>query len=452
MLPAISLIVMAETIIPHTHAARQAQEFGIISCTMPQNKSTSRIAAITGKLAVALAALLAPAILIAETINVTFDAALTNATEWVYDPAVKIATGNHVYFNSGNTSITSPAFPFVITNISLDLSCSSTTPARKLIIRLPDNHEIEIPYVHEKDKHEQKTFNIDAGNHFRSFAISTLTGNSGSWHLYSAVISGVPLIEAPTNLQSDEIKGTRCRLSWENPENAVSNKIEVAEVAWHEESGDKVIRHTFDEFSNKGDTKDKTEHIVEKYPDLSDSILLCYPTNSAGQIQISQESDKGILVHKGLDSYYKMSLSLRLRRYQGDNDSMSVQWIASNGSTNDLKTVSLSDNFTTEVTALSDVDPDAPLVLNALGNKTKHRIIIDEMSFIRDYSPASVSTNLVKTVFATGNTSTIRGLSPYSSYIASITAFDADGNESEPSEPISFMTNGAELPLVIRLQ
>ena len=84
--------------------------------------------------------------------------------------------------------------------------------------------------------------------------------------------------------------------------------------------------------------------------------------------------------------------------------------------------------------------------------KTNRRILIDYLAFIRDYSPASVSTNLVKTVFSTGNAARIRGLSPYSSYIASITAFDAEGNESEPSEPISFMTNGAELPLVIRLQ
>ena len=60
--------------------------------------------------------------------------------------------------------------------------------------------------------------------------------------------------------------------------------------------------------------------------------------------------------------------------------------------------------------------------------------------------------DVVKTVFTTGNAATIKGLSPNSSYIASVTAFDADGNESEPSEPISFMTNGAELPLVIRLQ
>ena len=117
-----------------------------------------------------------------------------------------------------------------------------------------------------------------------------------------------------------------------------------------------------------------------------------------------------------------------------------------------LETINLADDFTTEFIGLSSVADGAMIIFNNSGKDDNHRIIIDEIAFVRDYSPASVSTNLVKTVFATGNTSTIRGLSPYSSYIASITAFDADGNESEPSEPISFMTNGAELPLVIKLQ
>ena len=402
---------------------------------------------------VAFALLLAPAILFADSINVTFDAALTNATGWSFND--KVCNNNNGYYLLQDAEVATPQFGFNITSVEIRVTTTSSCN-RNLIIRPGDNASSDSDCAFNTIPTGTTTNLVatwNAASPIRSFTINSTVGGKGNLYIKSAVISGVPLIEPPMNLQTNEIKGTRCRLLWTNPENAVSNKIEVAEVAWHEESGDKVIRHTFNEFSNKGDTKDKTENIVEKYPDLSDSILLCYPTNSAGQIQISQESNKGILVHKGLDSYYKMSLSLRLRRYQGDNDSMSVQWIASNGSTNDLKTVSLSDIFTTEVIALSDVDPDAPLVLNALGNKTKHRIIIDEMSFIRDYSPASVSTNLVKTVLPTGSTTyCARGLSPWTEYIASITAFDADGNESEPSEPISFMTNGAELPLVIKLQ
>ena len=46
---------------------------------------------------VAFAMLLAPAILIAETTNVTFDAALTNETGWVYSDIATNKDGN-IYF------------------------------------------------------------------------------------------------------------------------------------------------------------------------------------------------------------------------------------------------------------------------------------------------------------------------------------------------------------------
>ena len=117
-----------------------------------------------------------------------------------------------------------------------------------------------------------------------------------------------------------------------------------------------------------------------------------------------------------------------------------------------LETINLADDFTTEFIGLSSVADGAMIIFNNSGKDDNHRIIIDEIAFIRDYSPASVSTNLVKTVFTTGNAATIRGLSPNSSYVVSVSAFDEDGNESTPSEPIPFMTNSEELPFVIRLQ
>jgi len=404
---------------------------------------------------VAFIALLFPAILFAISTNVTFDAALTNATEWVYDPAVKIATGNHVYFNSGNTSITSPAFPFVITNISLDLSCSSTTPARKLIIRLPDNHEIEIPYVHEKDKHEQKTFNIDAGNHFRSFAISTLTGNSGSWHLYSAVISGVPLIEAPTDLQADDIKGTRCRLSWNNPANAVSNRIDVSRVVNHEMAGDVLDEYDFAEFANSsGNPTNRTDDFIAQYPDFAGSSLIYIPAHTAGNIQISTDNQKGFLVHSGLSDCSAVTLLLSLKIPNSEQGkTFGIGYETAAGTTNEVAAIPLDLEFKTNRVSIAKIPADTPIIFNTQGANSKRRVIIDYLAFIRDYSPSSVSTNLVKTVFPTGSTTyCARGLRPWTEYITTISAFDADGNESEPSEPISFMTNGAELPLVIRLQ
>ena len=410
----------------------------------------------TKKHLAAFAALLSPALLFATSINVTFDAALTNATGWAYDPAVKIAADNHVYFNSGNTSITSPAFPFVITNISLDLSCSSTTPARKLVISLPDSHEIEIPYVHEVDKHEQTTFDIDEGNHFRSFAISTLAGKSGNWHIYSAVISGVPLIEPPTNLQTNDIRGTRCKISWTNPENAVSNKIEVSELVEIETNDGSILEYDFGDFANNsGSAKDITEEFTNAIPAFAGSSVVKLPASTDGIIQISDGNGKGFLVHSGFQDCSKLSVTISLKvPTDRQSKDFGIGYEDAAGHTNEFPLITLvTNNFVTHSISLATLPANTPLIFNTHGSGTKRVVYVDYLAFINDSPSTTISTNLVKTVFATDPTTySVKGLRPWTEYIAKITAFDADGNESETSEPISFMTNGAEMPLVIKLQ
>ena len=402
------------------------------------------------------------AALAASTNQYTSENKVATTNDWILFAIDSYAGKPNIRLSEKGDYLISPTFSQRILSIELKVKSSSQSDRRLAFIPIYDGVPTEdatlwslCNYSPNKDTYVAQTNFFPRAANVHSFKMAFDNGGgSTGWGIseMTIVTDDTPVLTPPTNLSAGNIKGTRSNLSWVNPENAVSNKIEVSQVAWHEEGGDKVICHTFDEFSNKGDTKDKTESIVDKYPELSDSILLCYPTNSSGQIQISQQNNRGILVHRGLDSYDRMFLLLCLRRYHGDDDSMSIQWIDSNGLTNNLQTVSLSDNFTTEVIALSGIQSNAPIVLNAMGDKTKHRIIIDEMSFVRDYSPASVSTNLVKTVLTTGNAATIKGLSPNSSYIASVTAFDADGNESEPSEPISFMTDNSNLPLVIKLQ
>ena len=453
MLPAISLIVMAETIIPHTLAARQAQEFGIISRAMPQNKVTSRIAAITGKLAVALAVLLAPAILIAETISVTFDAALTNETGWVYSDKILSSNegGEHPYFRTIGSYIESQQFSFNVTSITIRLSCSSTSATRHLQIGPTLDFGQQTTGVAEKDKQESQTFVFDAASNMRSFLIS-LKGSSttGNWHVYSATISGVPIIDAPTNLQADNIRGTRCDLSWTNPANAVSNRVDVLEVTRIAGSSSVERKYDFNEFSNDGTTSQQTESIVSAYPDLS-GYMLCLPTNTTGQIQLSTRDDKGVLVIREFESYEGLRLELITRHYDhlDEAKTMSIGYVL-DGATNDFASVELASEFSTSSIPLSEVPAGAPLILNNSGKKKYHRVIIDEISFVRNFA---VSTNLVKTAFVTGSTTySVRGLCARTEYVARITAFDADGNESRPSDPLRVETSDEGVPLSVRIR
>lgn len=414
----------------------------------------------TKKHLVAFAAQLVPAILFATSINVTFDTALTNATaatQWEYSEKILISQdgGEHIYFKSLNSFITLRECSLNITSVVLRLSCSNSNPPRRLYITTEASDSQQTQNVTKENKIEEQQFFFPAYTAVRSFKI-ILEGstNTGSWHLYSAVISGVPLIEAPTNLQSDEIKGTRCRLSWENPENAVSNRIDVSRIINQKMAGEVLAEYDFSALTNSGGKSiDRTADFIAQYPNFAGSSLIYTPAHTAGNIQISTDDQKGFLVHAGLSDCSAVTLLLSLKIPNNEQGMVfGIGYETTAGTTNEVAAIPMDLEFKTNRVSLAEIPSGTPIIFNTQGANSKRRVIIDYLAFIRDYSPASVSTNLVKTVLTTGNAATIRGLSPNSSYIASITAFDADGNESEPSEPISFMTNGAELPLVIKLQ
>ena len=425
---------------------------------MPQNKSTIRIAAITGKLAVALAALLAPAILIAETISVTFDAALTNETGWVYSDKILSSNegGEHPYFRTIGSYIESQQFSFNVTSITIRLSCSSTSATRHLQIGPTLDIGQQTTGVAEKDKQESQTFVFDAASNMRSFLISLKgSGTTGNWHVYSATISGVPIIDAPTNLQADNIKGTRFRLSWTNPENAVSNKIEVSEIVETKTSGGSILEYDFNDFTNNsGSATDITDDFTNAIPAFAGSSLIRLPANTNGIIQISKDTAKGYLVHSGFADYSSMSLAMSIRRPTSDHGkTFGIGYLSAEGTTNEFATFSLEVEFRTNTVSLASVPANASIILNTQGANSKRVVYIDYMAFIGDSLSTDLSTNLVKTAFVADSTMyCARDLSPRTEYVARITAFDAEGNESSPSEPLAVTTNGDAIPFSIRIR
>jgi len=425
---------------------------------MPQNKSTSRIAAITGKLVVTFAALLAPAILIAETTNVTFDAALTNETGWVYSDKILSSNegGEHPYFRTIGSYIESQQFSFNVTSITIRLSCSSTSATRHLQIGPTLDIGQQTTGVAEKDKQESQTFVFDAASNMRSFLISLKgSGTTGNWHVYSATISGVPIIDAPTNLQADDIKGTRFRLSWTNPENAVSNRIEVLEIVETETSGGSILEYDFNDFTNNsGSATDITDDFTNAIPAFAGSSLIRLPANTNGIIQISKDTAKGYLVHSGFADYSSMSLAMSIRRPTSDHGkTFGIGYLSAEGTTNEFATFSLEVEFRTNTVSLASVPANASIILNTQGANSKRVVYIDYMAFIGDSLSTDLSTNLAKTAFVADSTTySVRGLCPRTEYIARITAFDAEGNESSPSEPLAVTTNGEAIPFSIRIQ
>ena len=405
---------------------------------------------------VAFAMLLAPAILIAETTNVTFDAALTNETGWVYIGNIKPNKEGDYYINGQGATIISPCYNFAITSIVLHISTSASCN-RNLIISSYDNvtsslsHEFtDIPKGTTSDV--TATWNIS--DHVRSLAITSTIG-AQNLYFYSAVISGAPIIDAPTNLLADDIKGTRFRLSWANPENAVSNKIEVSEIVETETSGGSILEYDFNDFTNNsGSATDITDDFTNAIPAFAGSSLIRLPANTNGIIQISKDTAKGYLVHSGFADYSSMSLAMSIRRPTSDHGkTFGIGYLSAEGTTNEFATFSLEVEFRTNTVSLASVPANASIILNTQGANSKRVVYIDYMAFIGDSLSTDLSTNLVKTAFVTNSTMyCARDLSPRTQYIARITAFDADGNESSPSEPLAVTTNGDAIPFSIRIQ
>lgn len=407
---------------------------------------------------VAFAMLLAPAILIAETTNVTFDAALTNETGWVYSDKILSSNegGEHPYFRTIGSYIESQQFSFNVTSITIRLSCSSTSATRHLQIGPTLDIGQQTTGVAEKDKQESQTFVFDAASNMRSFLISLKgSGTTGNWHVYSATISGVPIIDAPTNLQVDDIKGARFRLSWTNPENAVSNRIEVSEIVEIETSGGSILEYDFNDFTNNsGSATDITDDFTNAIPAFAGSSLIRLPANTNGIIQISKDTAKGYLVHSGFADYSSMSLAMSIRRPTSDHGkTFGIGYLSAEGTTNEFATFSLEVEFRTNTVSLASVPANASIILNTQGANSKRVVYIDYMAFIGDSLSTDLSTNLVKTAFVTNSTMyCARDLSPRTEYVARITAFDAEGNESSPSEPLAVTTNGDAIPFSIRIQ
>lgn len=394
---------------------------------------------------VAFAALLIPSLLSASTIDVTFDAALTNTTDWVYSEKIQrsSAGGEHVYFNTLGSYVRSPVFPFRVTSVRLELSCSSATPTRHLAIVPSAGESLQSADVSAKEKREFQTFAFDGSDAARSFDIVlTGSGQTGNWHLYSATISGVPIVPPPSELHAGDVGYNRFTLSWVNPEGAVSNRIDVSKVLRSEATGVTIEDFGFDEISAGGNPKDFETFrgsLPPHYEKLSGSNLYA-ATNSTGLLMISTGKDRGMLVHSGFASYAGLTLCMTLKRYCNDANTMTVGWTNGGATTNLIATVDLGNDFATEFISLSEADDGARLVFNYSGNADQHRVIIDEISFIRGYSPAGVATNLVKSVFAAGSPARARGLSPSTDYIVTVSAFDAEGNESDFSDPLAVRT------------
>ena len=359
----------------------------------------------------------------------------------------------------------SPTFSQRVLSIELKVKSSSLSGRRLAFIPIYDGVPSEdatlcslCNYAPNKDTYVAQTNCFPRAADVRSCKMSFDSGGgSTGWGVseMTIVTDDTPVLTPPTNLSASYIKGTRFRLSWANPENAVSNKIEVSEIVETETSGGSILEYDFNDFTNNsGSATDITDDFTNAIPAFAGSSLIRLPANTNGIIQISKDTAKGYLVHSGFADYSSMSLAMSIRRPTSDHGkTFGIGYLSAEGTTNEFATFSLEVEFRTNTVSLASVPANASIILNTQGANSKRVVYIDYMAFIGDSLSTDLSTNLAKTAFVTDSTTySVRGLCPRTEYVARITAFDADGNESSPSEPLAVTTNGEAIPFSIHIK
>lgn len=392
------------------------------------------------------------------SINISFDVNLTNKTEWVYTKNTRTTVDGKLYISSKDgIAVMSPLFDFAITSVTVVAYHSTDNPSRKLfaVPFLGDNGSEDPDDKREltpRNSKEQDTVvcSWDRNKHVQSIGFQMEEGSSGNIYLLSAKILGVSIPYPPENLEATRVGGRQITVKWQNPEVVKGNKISVYRSTWNEESFETVSSYNFNDFSNDGATNKKADDFIDKYPDFSGSTLIYLPAKSVGQIQISKSEEKGVLKHRGFEDYNTLSVDMTVRKYfhvtateedgsgvikeVEDNGIMTIGYEDPAGTTNVFATVDLEKEFKREIIPLNGFPANTPILFNATGNKTNHRVIIDEMNFIKNYSPAGERLELVRELNTTEQKIRIPNLERNTQYIIKATAVDANGKESENAE------------------
>lgn len=392
------------------------------------------------------------------SINISFDVNLTNNTDWVYTQNTKTNVDGRIYISSKtDIAVISPIFDFAITSITVVAKHTNDSEKRKLLYVFPliDNKPVDgKEYWREITPNGTEENEVSCSwskeDRIQSIGFKADEGSDGNIYLLSAEICGVSIPYPPENLEATRVGGRQITVKWLNPEVVKGNKISVYKSSWNEESYETVSSYNFNEVSNDGATNEKADDFIDKYPDFSGSTLIYLPAKSAGQIQISKSDEKGVLKHCGFGDYDSLSVDMTVRKYfhvtaveedggsvikeVEDNGIMTIGYEKSAGKTNVFATVKLEKEFQRQIIPLKDFPANTPILFNATGNKTNHRVIIDEMKFVKNYSPAGERHDLVQEINTSESKIRLSNLERNTDYVIKVTAIDADGKESENAE------------------
>lgn len=368
-------------------------------------------------------------------------------------------TRTNIRFNAKNDFLISPDFNARITAITLEVRSSAQSNRQLALFPLVDGvYSTQAAqlclYSTTNDKYDPQCLAFDPGLFVTRFRIALDDqGGSTAWAVAAlTVITGdEPFFSGPTNIVVDHISASAASINWDSNDTFASNRVTVAKITTVPESFTVLADYDFENCVNT-DSKDSDDRYFELnrlYPAFT-AEKVYYPKQSAGILRISTSSANGYLTHQGFPNYANLTMAITAKRYTGDRGSrISVYYTDSDNQVHEAGSIAIGDDFTVGHVPLGDVPAGFPVSIGNLdGTHSNRRFLIDRIAFLKDYTPVIVKTNVISTVITSGDhTCRVHGLLPRSTYLATVTAFTSDGEESVEKPSVEFAT-GAR-PLVI---
>ena len=382
--------------------------------------------------------------------EVTFTEDLTNTTNWVY-LETKFTSGGEMQITKKDAFVQSPTFDFAITSVSVSARNAGAETSRDLkIVPLTGSDTALAPIDIKPSSTAYSSIDITlpAEEQIKSFKIVSTSG-SGNIYIKSAVISGVPILETPRDLQASEIYCDRFTASWTPDAAATTHKIEITKKVETPFTAQYTTNYVLSALQNTGgSSKDITDSISSCLPEF-DGHSIYIPTNTAGVIQIGSTTKAGILILPPQESYANLKLVIRAKYCDNDpaHEEMPVCCI-SGGATNILTEVEFRNTFEINVVDLQefDIPANARIALTSPDHNDK-RFQIDLLSFATETKEAESFTELVISKALNTPHYTAKALEPNTEYSWSVISYGEDGATSKRSEWQSVNTNNLRAPI-----
>ena len=383
--------------------------------------------------------------------------------EWTVSGIDSYADRTSIRLNNEGEYLISPDYGAAVKTVILKVKSSSKSGRRLAFIPYVNGEyaselAVVCEYSPSNDSYTSQTIdfaNVPDSSRFKITLDHPDNGTTGWGISYLAVVTSKPLrFASPTAITVDRIHTTSARINWPVNEFVASNLVTISRIS--ETDATFSIRDSYDfelcENSGTGDTQDKSADLAEKYPDFSGEKIY-YPGQSSGILRISTGSANGRLTHVGYRDYSGLAVEIVAKRHQTDTNCSKIYayYLDDGQQIHEIGSMDIENDFTTGLIRLDAVPGGAAINFGNLdGVKSNRRFLIDRIRFLENYIPAVTSTNVVQTVISGQNGGCrIHGLTRNTSYIATVSSIDADGNLAKSSAKTNFTTAAKDRGLLL---